>query len=67
MVSPTMTHIPTNKAIIENGIWTCTLSIVDDGPGDWPGSREGKLQIAPISITSPSEWKSFREGEWPWV
>ena len=49
-----------------DGLWVGDLKLIDDGPGDWPGSREFALQIYAWRPGTTEEWASFRAGEWPW-
>jgi hypothetical protein len=56
-----------DDVIADDGLWVCSLTLVDDGPGDWPGSRECRLQVTPERLATPDEWAAFRRDEWPWA
>jgi hypothetical protein len=47
------------------GVWVWSGGLVDDGPGDWPGSREHRLDGEWRSATA-EELRRFRDGEWVW-
>jgi hypothetical protein len=49
-----------------DGVYVGTLKLVDDGPGDWPGSREVALQLCDTHLATEEEWRAYRDGEWPW-
>ena len=50
----------------ENGVYIMDLGLQDDGPGDWPGSREYILTLTnPVKITE-EQWKKFSEDEILW-
>jgi hypothetical protein len=42
------------------------LKLVDDGPGDYPGTRECCLQLMDCRPATAEEWEHYRRGEWPW-
>lgn len=48
-------------------ICIASLRLIDDGPGDWPGSREVCLQLFDIRPATADEWAAYRRGEWPWT
>jgi hypothetical protein len=48
------------------GVYVARLRFVDDGPGDWPGSREVLLQLHDMRRATAEEWKAHLDGEWPW-
>lgn len=48
------------------GVWVCSVDLVDDGPGDWPGSRECRLDISKVRLPTPEEWSSHLAGEYIW-
>lgn len=50
----------------DDGIYICDVKIVDDGPGDWPGSREAIPQLLNFRLATPEEWLAFIDGDWPW-
>jgi len=54
------------EAVTTDGVWICSLGLVDDGPGDWPGSRECRLEILPQRLATADEWDAVRRDEWPW-
>ena len=49
-----------------DGVWVCELSLVDDGPGDWPGARECKLTICHYRRPTLVEWSRHVADEHPW-
>lgn len=49
-----------------DGIWVGDLSVVDDGEGDWPGSRECAVQFSNAHPATAEEWRDHCEGLWPW-
>jgi|GEM_PF-2503990 len=49
-----------------DGVYVCDLGWVDDGPGDWPGSREVLPSIKTWRPVTAEEWGYQRNGEWPW-
>jgi len=51
---------------IDDGVWLFDLGLVDDGPGDWPGSRECMLQLTNGRHATAEEWAYHRGDEWPW-
>jgi hypothetical protein len=51
---------------LKDGVWVADLDIVDDGPGDWPGSRESLLQVKRAHPVTQEEWVSYLDGDWPW-
>lgn len=52
--------------MMASGVWTVSVRIVDDGPGDWPGSRESVVQFYDERPATTQEWKAFCDGELPW-
>lgn len=51
-----------------DGVWTMRARMVDDGPGDWPGSREVIVQLYGARPTTKEEWLAFCERkEPPWT
>lgn len=51
---------------LKDGIWVADLGLVDDGPGDWPGSRECLLQVKDAHPVTAEEWAFYLDGDWPW-
>jgi hypothetical protein len=49
-----------------DGVYVCDLGWVDDGPGDWPGSREVLPSIATWRRATFEEWARHLKNEWPW-
>lgn len=50
----------------EQGLFIGNLAVVDDGPGDWPGTRECAVVINELRPVTAAEWKAHCRGEWPW-
>jgi len=50
----------------EPGIYIGRLRFEDDGPGDYPGTREVVVQLTDIRPATVGEWKAHLDGEWPW-
>lgn len=53
-------------APIDDGIYIGDLVFVDDGPGDWPGSREVAMELQNVRKATKEEWAAHCDGEWPW-
>ena len=51
---------------LTDGLWIGELRIADNGPGDWPGSRECILKFCKERYATPDEWQAHLSGEWPW-
>jgi len=49
-----------------DGVYVCVLGWVDDGPGDWPGSREVLPSIKEWRLATAEEWAHHLKNEWPW-
>jgi hypothetical protein len=49
-----------------NAIMVGKLQLADDGPGDWPGSREVVLQLLDLRSVTREEWDLYCEGGWIW-
>jgi len=49
-----------------DGIFTAAIRVVDDGPGDWPGSRECVVQFTDFTHVTADEWAAHCRGDWPW-
>ncbi len=50
----------------ENGIYLARLSLIDEGPGDLPGSRECSVEIVDLRAVTKEEWLAYAGGEYPW-
>lgn len=50
----------------EDGVYVVDLVGVDDGPGDWPGSRETTVALRHPRAATKEEWAAHCRGEWPW-
>ena len=48
------------------GVFVAEMRLADDGPGDWPGSRESVLQLFDIRPATEDEWKAWLNGDIPW-
>jgi len=53
-------------AALPNGVYYGVLSLVDDGPGDWPGSREVCPTLKDTRLATPEEWQAHLTDEIPW-
>ena len=53
-------------APVADGVYIAELLLVDDGTGDWPGSREVALQARNFRPATPAEWTAHLNEEWPW-
>jgi hypothetical protein len=51
---------------VEDGVFIAEMVLVDDGPGDYPGTRETALQLRNFRRVSEAEWGAFLAGDWPW-
>ena len=49
-----------------DGICIVDVSVEDDGPGDWPGSRECCICLKNARPVTKEEWAAFLDGEFPW-
>jgi hypothetical protein len=49
-----------------DGIYIAELVFVDEGPGDWPGSRETSIGVRNWRLATAAEWEEYVEGNWPW-
>lgn len=56
-----------DHAPLEDGVYIGKLRFVDDGPGDWPGSREAIIQFHDERPATKAEWVSYAQNEYPWV
>lgn len=50
----------------EDGLYVAELKLIDDGPGDYPGSREVCVSVVESRLATKEEWEAHRTGEWPW-
>lgn len=50
-----------------DGLWVGDLSLEDDGPGDWEGTREVLLQLSGLRPITAEEWMRYRRDEWIWI
>jgi hypothetical protein len=48
------------------GVYFGVLGLVDDGPGDYPGTREFAVSLSEVRDVTAEEWKAHLAGEWPW-
>ena len=55
-----------DHAMVEDGLFIAELSMVDDGPGDWPGTREFLLSVTSFRTATAEEWAHHCDGDWPW-
>jgi hypothetical protein len=51
---------------LPDGVYMGVMSLVDDGPGDYPGSREVCPSLGDARLATADEWRAFIEGEYPW-
>ena len=51
---------------LAQGVYIGTLKLVDEGPGDWPGTREYAPQLSESRLATEDEWRAHLRGEWPW-
>lgn len=49
-----------------DGVYVCELKEVDDGPGDYPGTRETTVSLRRVRPATAEEWAAHCRGEWPW-
>lgn len=54
------------RGLEEDGAYVGKLSVKDDGPGDWPGTRECVLVFHDARRVTAEEWRRHLDGEWPW-
>lgn len=62
----TLSHANIDHAEMPPGVWTVSVRVIDDGPGDWPGSRESAIQFYDERLATKEEWEGFCEGALPW-
>ncbi len=55
-----------DHAELPDGIYVGELSLIDDGPGDYPGTREVCPALSGVRLATVEEWKAHLRGEWPW-
>ena len=55
-----------DHAPLADGVYVGELLLVDDGPGDWSGSREVALQMRNARPATLEEWTAHLNGEWAW-
>lgn len=51
---------------IKDGVYLGSMKLEDDGPGDYPGTREVCLTVDDLRPVSKEEWNDYRNGEYPW-
>lgn len=49
-----------------DGVLVASVKMIDDGPGDWPGSRETIAQLYDVRPATKEEWQASIKNEWPW-
>ena len=49
-----------------DGVFIVDMKLVDDGPGDWPGSREVAIQFSNARKATKEEWSNHCDDLWPW-
>lgn len=49
-----------------DGLFVGDISIEDDGPGDWPGTREYTLALSAFRPATEAEFEAFRRSEYIW-
>jgi hypothetical protein len=52
---------------LPDGVYVGELVFIDDGPGDWPGSREVAVSLRKTRLATVEEWTAHLNGEWPWT
>lgn len=55
-----------DHADLTDGVWMGRLRLVDDGPGDEPGTRECALELYDERPCTLEEWTAFLDGDFPW-
>jgi hypothetical protein len=50
-----------------DGVFVAEMKIVDDGPGDWPGSRESVLQLCDMRPITKDEWRAWLNADIFWL
>ncbi len=48
------------------GAYYGTLILIDDGPGDFPGTREVCASLTDLRPVTAEEWTATVAGDWPW-
>jgi hypothetical protein len=51
---------------LPDGVYYGVLVLLDDGPGDAPGSREFFASLTSVRLATAEEWHSHLRGEWAW-
>ena len=49
-----------------DGVYIAKIKAVDDGPGDWPGSREVALTLSDVEAITKEQWVAWCSGDYPW-
>lgn len=49
-----------------DGVYVAELRIVDDGPGDYPGTCEALPGLHNFRTATKAEFAAHLRGEWPW-
>jgi hypothetical protein len=49
-----------------DGLYIGVLRLVDDGAGDYPGTREYMPSLADTRLATKREWRAHLAGDWPW-
>jgi hypothetical protein len=52
---------------LPDGVHIGILKLEDDGPGDWPGSREACVALRDVRPATKEEWEAHLAGDWPWA
>jgi hypothetical protein len=55
-----------DHAPLTDGVWIADLKMIDDGEGDWPGTREYALSLVAPRLATNEEWAAHLADEWPW-
>lgn len=48
----------------DTGMFVFDVGFIDDGPGDWPGSRETTPSFTNPRRVTAQEWSDFLAGDW---
>jgi len=49
-----------------DGVFIVDMKLVDDGPGDYPGTREVAIQFTNTRKATKDEWSAHCDALWPW-
>lgn len=49
-----------------DGVFIVDMKLVDDGPGDYPGTREVAIQFTNARKATKKEWNMHCDALWPW-